>query len=110
MKKKPTKEDLASYKEYKKRKAQGEKGELFDGVMGQLKRAYSTEGSIKAIAEFEAVQGRDGNWNYDPYMHGYYNGIELCLALLQQRAPRFRSAPKQWIYSKKTRTKSRAVK
>tara|TARA_R110000868_G_scaffold378700_1_gene644290 strand:- start:243 stop:467 length:225 start_codon:yes stop_codon:yes gene_type:complete len=43
-----------------------------------------------------AIQGTDGNWDYDPYMHGFYNGVELCLSTLEEREVNFRDAPKQW--------------
>lgn len=42
------------------------------------------------------IQGRDGNWDYDPYMHGLYNGMEMVLALAENREPQFRKAPFVW--------------
>jgi hypothetical protein len=43
------------------------------------------------------VQGENGNWNYDSYMHGMYNGLECALATLEHREPQFRSAPTEWL-------------
>ena len=43
------------------------------------------------------VQCRDGNWNFDPYMHGMYNGMELMMALAEGRDPNYREAPEQWL-------------
>lgn len=43
------------------------------------------------------VQGQDGNWNYDSYMHGMYNGLECALATLEGRAPKYRDAPDVWL-------------
>ena len=46
--------------------------------------------------EMLEVQGMDGNWDYDPYMHGLYNGMEYTLALLEGREPIFREPPEKW--------------
>jgi hypothetical protein len=46
------------------------------------------------------VQGQNGNWNYDPYMHGMYNGLECALATLEHRDPEYRSAPKKWLWTR----------
>lgn len=43
------------------------------------------------------IQGGRGNWNYDPYMHGMYNGLECALATLEGREPKYRDAPKEWL-------------
>jgi len=37
------------------------------------------------MKELLEVQGRDGNWNLDPYMQGMYNGMELIVALAEGR-------------------------
>jgi hypothetical protein len=42
------------------------------------------------------IQGRDGNWDYDPYMHGLYNGMEMMLSIAEGRGPVFRKAPEVW--------------
>jgi hypothetical protein len=47
------------------------------------------------------VQGYDGNWNYDSYMHGMYNGMELMLSLIEGREPEFKEAPLQYKCIKK---------
>lgn len=36
------------------------------------------------------IQGSDGNWNYDPYMHGMFNGMEFFVSMLECRPPEFR--------------------
>lgn len=43
------------------------------------------------------AQGQDGNWNYDPYMHGMYNGLECALATIEGRLAQYRAAPKAWL-------------
>ena len=49
------------------------------------------------VREMRDVQGQDGNWNFDPYMHGLYNGIEYALSLIERREPMFRDAPERWL-------------
>ena len=33
----------------------------------------------------------DGNWNYDDYSLGVYNGLERAVAILEQRNPNYRN-------------------
>lgn len=39
------------------------------------------------------VQGRGGNWNYNSYMRGMFNGIELCRAIMDGDGPKYRDSP-----------------
>lgn len=43
------------------------------------------------------IQGQNGNWNHDPYMHGMYNGLECALATIEGREPKYRPAPIEWL-------------
>ena len=52
---------------------------------------------IEVGKEMLAVQGNAGNWDYDAYMHGLYNGMEFMLSIMEEREPEFRKAPKQWL-------------
>ena len=52
-----------------------------------------TNDKMSAINDLLRVQGMDGNWNYDPYMQGMYNGMEVVIAILEDREPVFKSAP-----------------
>lgn len=52
---------------------------------------------IKKAKELLKTQGQDGTWNYDPYMQGMYNGMEVVLATLENRQGVFRSAPDNWL-------------
>jgi hypothetical protein len=38
---------------------------------------------LSSLKELLKVQGNDGNWNYDSYMLGMYNGMELSVAILE---------------------------
>jgi hypothetical protein len=52
---------------------------------------------IETVNQMLEVQGKDGNWNYDPYMHGMYNGMEFVASILEDREPNYRDAPERWI-------------
>lgn len=52
---------------------------------------------LGAMRESLKIQGYDGNWNYDRYMHGMYNGMELMMAIAERREPVYREKPKQWL-------------
>lgn len=42
------------------------------------------------------IQGYNGNWNYDEYMWGVYNGLELALAIMENREPVYKDKPKKF--------------
>ena len=56
-----------------------------------------TDERIESVRHMRDVQGYDGNWNYDPYMQGLYNGLEFALSLLEGRQPEFKDAPETWL-------------
>jgi hypothetical protein len=60
----------------------------------------SKEEMIATMKEVLKIQGYDGNWNYDEYMHGMYNGMEFMLAIAEEREPNYRKAPKEWVEGK----------
>jgi hypothetical protein len=53
--------------------------------------------NIETVKEMVKIQGSDGNWNYDPYMLGLYNGLEFALSILENREPVFRDKPEVWL-------------
>lgn len=56
---------------------------------------------IKRIREIRDVQGWHGNWNYDSYMQGLYNGLEMALCIAEDRAPVFKKKPETgWLYDR----------
>lgn len=59
---------------------------------------YLTDDDLKLqqLREVVATQGVNGNWDYDPYMHGMFNGMEFALALMEGRGAEYREAPKRW--------------
>jgi hypothetical protein len=52
---------------------------------------------LEAMREALKIQGYHGNWNYDEYMHGMYNGMELMMAIAENREPDFKDKPNQWL-------------
>ena len=40
------------------------------------------------------AQGNDGNWNYDEYMLGMFNGLELALSMMEGRDVEYRELKK----------------
>lgn len=50
--------------------------------------------SLRSIRDAQSV---DGNWNYDPYMFGMYNGLEAALAIMENREPIYMDAPAEWL-------------
>lgn len=74
---------------------------LFVGyIIGTIRAGYAHG---RRLARFEHdlacqldVQGADGNWNYDPYMHGLYNGLAIAFQNLTDRCY-LRTAPVEWV-------------
>jgi len=55
------------------------------------------EQTLRAMREMVKIQGSDGNWNYDEYMRGMYNGMELMLSIIENREPVYKEAPETAI-------------
>ena len=51
---------------------------------------------LEALEEITKIQCNDGNWNFDPYMHGMANGMILALATVKDEEPEYLEAPKKW--------------
>jgi hypothetical protein len=51
----------------------------------------------QCIQSLRDTQGQHGTWNFDSYMLGLYNGLELVLAIIQERDPEYRVAPDKWL-------------
>lgn len=56
-----------------------------------------TDNKLDRMREMVKVQGDNGNWNYDSYMHGMYNGMEYMLAIMEDREPLYRIRPDVWL-------------
>lgn len=53
--------------------------------------------AMKELDDVLAIQTTDGNWNYNPYMHGMANGLIMAKSLLTGEDPVFIEAPKEWL-------------
>ena len=53
-----------------------------------MKRKHKDK--VSDLVNIHEIQGRDGNWNYDPYNTGLFNGLEMALSIMQEREPIFK--------------------
>lgn len=58
------------------------------------------EQHLKDLRYAHGVQGLNGNWNWNPYMMGLYNGLELALSIFEDREPAYKEQPKVFISEK----------
>ena len=65
---------------------------------------------IEDVRQMRDAQGMSGNWNFDPYMHGLYNGIEFALSILEKREPQFKDAPDKWLADNQVKRSFPAVR
>lgn len=64
-------------------------------------QARETDLAVQSLYGQLEIQGQDGNWNCNSYMMGLYNGIELAIATLENREPRYRNKPETgWLDDK----------
>lgn len=66
------------------------------GVQDGMKERVSDD-KLDGLREMVKVQGYNGNWNYDSYMHGMYNGMEFMLSIVEDREPVYRDRPDVWL-------------
>ncbi|MEV0619585.1 hypothetical protein AB0I81_40145 [Nonomuraea sp. NPDC050404] len=54
------------------------------------------------VRKVHEIQGRAGNWDYDAYQRGLYNGLELAVSILDgDRKPDYRDAPPEGYRSER---------
>lgn len=52
---------------------------------------------LEALDDLVRIQCSDGNWNYDPYMHGMANGLLLAQSLFSKGGcPDYLEPPEVW--------------
>lgn len=64
----------------------------------EMKREFNTK--LEEAKQMTGIQGSSGNWDFDPYMHGMFNGMEYLLAIFEEREPKFKDAPEKWLSDK----------
>ena len=52
---------------------------------------------IEVLREQVKIARSDGNWNYDPYLHGMANGLVCALATMEGKTPEYLNAPSVWM-------------
>jgi hypothetical protein len=52
---------------------------------------------IQNLKEVKDAQGSHGTWNCNSYMQGLYNGLELALAIIENRDPLYKGKPDKWL-------------
>jgi len=62
-----------------------------------VERCVILNKSLECLREMKDVQCNDGNWNYDPYMHGMANGMIFALSLFENKRPEYLEAPEIWL-------------
>ena len=76
-------------------------------AVGKFKRE-----TLERIDSLIKIQGTDGNWNYDEYMRGMYNGmlvIESCVTDTMP-TPDFKTTPDEYIADAAFREKHPVLK
>ena len=61
------------------------------------KKAADWQKSAEKLQQMIDVQLTDGNWNYDPYMHGLANGLIAAKSNFEDKQPVFIDAPDKWL-------------
>lgn len=83
-------------------------------MLGELRRKYADEATvlnpvdenvmlrndIQTLRDMTELQCSNGNWNYDPYMHGMANGLIFALSIFDKEEPKYLNAPKEWLADK----------
>lgn len=71
-----------------------------------------TNKDIKGIKDIVDLQGQNGNYDYDEYMLGLYNGMEMILSMIEKREPLFRKVPQSQMlrYQESAEIKPETVK
>ena len=59
---------------------------------------YFKQDILDYIDPLLKIQGTTGNWNYDAYMHGLYNGMVIIrIAVTGSRSIKMVTAPSKWL-------------
>ena len=86
--------------------------ELFDEMVNWREEAKELKKQIeewkhhlKCSKEMLDIQGQKGNYDYDEYMLGLYNGMEYIIALFETREPNYISGKDVKFTNNKTQQK-----
>ena len=73
------------------------------------KRLEEWEHHLKCSKGMLDIQGQKGNYDYDEYMLGLYNGMECIIALFETREPNYISGKDAEFTNSKTQQKNTKV-
>lgn len=79
-------------------------------LLKKLKRLKQYEKSMRTANKMLKLQRQNGNYNYDSYMLGLYNGMEYVVSLLEVREPKFISGKEVKFLSEKKNKKKKSDK
>lgn len=63
---------------------------LYDYITNLQKTNELHNKILKDANDVLNIQAQKGNYNYDSYMLGLYNGMEMIVSLFEQREPKFK--------------------
>ncbi len=66
-------------------------------IQSMIERYCEHDKRIKNLQELIDIQSMNGNYNFDPYMHGLANGLLLAMSCFTDKEPEFLKAPIKWI-------------
>ena len=70
-----------------------------------LKQLEEWKQHLKCAKEMLDIQGQKGNYDYDEYMLGLYNGMEYIISLFETREPNYISGKDIKFINNKTQQK-----
>ena len=76
-----------------------EQKQTINNVTGQEINAElaTFQDSLKALRGMLDIQCSNGNWNFNPYMHGLANGMILALSQFDDKRPEYLVPPEVWL-------------
>ena len=76
-------------------------------LLKKLRRLKQYEKSMRIANEMLELHGKKGNYDYDEYMLGLYNGMEYIVSLLEVREPKFINGKEVKFLSEKKNKKKK---
>ena len=69
-------------------------------VLNPVQKIVMLRNDIQTLRDMTQVQCNNGNWNYNPYMHGMANAMIFALSIFDKCEPEYLDAPKEWLCDK----------
>lgn len=60
---------------------------------------------LEVLKHFIEIQRQPGVWNYDPYLHGFTNGLILAHATMTDTEAKYLDPPNEWLSEKHKQSK-----